>query len=155
FQDGEDYWLADGFHRCAAAEAAQLTEIEADIQPGTQREAVLYAVGANAEHGLRRTNADKRRAVLTLLQDREWGQWSDHKIAQMTHTTQPFVSKLRHQSTEGNTGTVRKGTVLRPPLQRLERTWKELDESEKQRWLKEHYAEIQLLQGSETSPSRV
>jgi len=155
FQEGQKYWLADGFHRCAAAAAAERTEIEAEIRPGTQRDAILYAVGANAAHGLRRTNVDKRRSVLTLLQDSVWGQWSDHKIAQATHTTQPFVSKLRRQSTEGNAGTVRKGTGLRPPLQRLERTWKELDASEKQRWLKEHQSEIELLQGSETSPSRV
>jgi len=34
-------------------------------------DAVFNSVGANAEHGLRRTNADKRRAVLTLLNDDE------------------------------------------------------------------------------------
>jgi len=152
FQEGGNYWLADGFHRCAAAEAAQLTEIEADIRPGTQREAMLYAVGANAEHGLRRTNADKRRAVFVLLQDKEWSTWSDHDIARKTHTTQPFVSKLRR---EGNTNTERKGTERSRPRQRLERAWKELDESEKQRWLKEHYEEMQLLQGLETSSGRV
>jgi hypothetical protein len=28
---------------------------------------------ANAAHGQRRTNADKRKAVITLLEDAEWG----------------------------------------------------------------------------------
>src|SRR5438477_12653995 len=57
-----DYWLSDGFHRCAAAKDAGLTEITADVQPGTKRDAVLYAAGANIAHGIRRTNHDKRKA---------------------------------------------------------------------------------------------
>jgi hypothetical protein len=42
---------------------------------------VLYTVGANATHGLRRSNADKRRAVSMLLDDPEWAQWSNLAIA--------------------------------------------------------------------------
>jgi hypothetical protein len=38
---------------------------------------VLHSAGANAMHGLRRTNADKRRTVMLLLQDEEWAAWSD------------------------------------------------------------------------------
>jgi len=45
------------------------------------RQRHLYSVGANADHGQRRTNADKRRAVLILLNDEEWGKWSDREIA--------------------------------------------------------------------------
>jgi hypothetical protein len=41
----------------------------------------LYAVGANASHGLKRTNRDKRNAVLVLLKDPEWQGWSDREIA--------------------------------------------------------------------------
>src|SRR5215472_16289071 len=66
------YWLADGFHRRYAAEAAGLTEIDADVRKGTRRDALLHSVGANAQHGHRRTNADKRRAVDILLKDSEW-----------------------------------------------------------------------------------
>lgn len=39
------------------------------------REAILFIVGANASHGLRRTNADKRRTVERLLADEEWRGW--------------------------------------------------------------------------------
>jgi ParB-like chromosome segregation protein Spo0J len=73
FHDGEAYWLADGFHRVRAAFAAALKTIEADVRQGARRDAVLHSVSANAQHGLRRTNDDKRRAVLTLLGDPEWG----------------------------------------------------------------------------------
>lgn len=55
----------------------------------------LGRVGANASHGLRRTNDDKRRAVLTLLNDLEWAKWSDREIARACGVTHPFVAKQR------------------------------------------------------------
>ena len=76
-----EYWLADGFHRLAAVKKEGTGFIPVEIHPGTRRDAVLYSVGANATHGLPRTNADKRRAVLILLQDEEWAAWSDGMIA--------------------------------------------------------------------------
>ncbi len=95
FYDGSDYWLADGFHRLAAAKRAELEHIKADVRQGTRRDAVLFSVGANATHGLRRTNDDKRRAVLTLLRDDEWVKWSDREIARQCAVTHPFVAKIR------------------------------------------------------------
>lgn len=95
FYDGEKYWLADGFHRVAAAKKLEWGEINATIRSGTRRDAVLYSVGANATHGLRRTNADKRRAALTLLGDEEWSQWSNRKIARKCGVSPGFVDKLR------------------------------------------------------------
>lgn len=79
---------------------------------------MLYSVGANSDHGLRRTNEDKRRAVLALLEDEEWQTWTDREIARRTRTTHPFVSKVRsslvtvtsEQPTE-RTYTTRHGTV--------------------------------------------
>lgn len=95
FYDGTDYWLADGFHRVNAAMRAGLVEIEVSVIAGTQRDAILYSVGANASHGLRRSNADKRRAVERLLRDDVWKKWSDREIARQCAVTQPFVSKVR------------------------------------------------------------
>ena len=80
FYDGADYWLADGFHRLEASIKAGFSEINTLVKQGTRRDAVLYSVGANAKHGLRRSNADKRRAVTTLLEDSEWSQWSNNAI---------------------------------------------------------------------------
>lgn len=93
--DGTDYWLWDGFHRVAAHECAGRDLIAADVQPGTRRDAVLLAVGANAAHGLRRTVDDKRRAVMILLGDPEWSAWSDREIAGRAHVSHTFVAKLR------------------------------------------------------------
>ena len=95
FYDGSDYWLADGFHRVNAAQQAGLDTINADIRQGARRDAILYSVGANAGHGLRRTNEDKRRAVLALLNDDEWRQWSDREISRRCNVSNNFVSVLR------------------------------------------------------------
>lgn len=95
FSDGTDYWLADGFHRVQGAKDAGLTEIKANIHEGTKRDAILFAVGANDAHGLRRTNADKRTAVELLLRDEEWSQWPDREIARQCAVSHNFVSSLR------------------------------------------------------------
>jgi len=95
FFDGTDHWLADGFHRTNAALAIGAEAIKADIRQGTQRDAILYSVGANASHGHRRTNEDKRRAVLRLLDDAEWSIWSDREIARRCGVDNKTVSALR------------------------------------------------------------
>ena len=97
--DGSYYWLYDGFHTLKAAEKAGLKEIEAQITPGNLRDAILESVGVNAEHGLRRSNETKRRAVMTLLTDPEWGQWSDREIARKCKVSNTFVSNLRKNLT--------------------------------------------------------
>ncbi|MBW4640774.1 MAG: ParB/RepB/Spo0J family partition protein [Gloeocapsa sp. UFS-A4-WI-NPMV-4B04] len=103
FYDGEKYWLADGFHRVAAAKKLELSEIAATIRKGTRRDAVLYSVGANATHGLRRTNADKRRSVLTLLGDEEWSQWSNNQIAKQIGVAEGLVRKIKEELSSYNT----------------------------------------------------
>lgn len=116
FHDGTNHWLADGFHRTEAHAAAGETEIAADIRPGTQRDAILFACGANATHGLRRTTEDKRRAVILLLSDPEWRGWSDSEIARRAHVSHPFVGKLRDLTcnvSSERSFTTRHGTVAK------------------------------------------
>jgi len=93
--DGDIYWLVDGFHRVEAAKQADQGKIEATIIQGTHRDAILLSCKANAKHGLRRTNEDKRRAVTRLLSDKEWAEWSDRKIAEHCVVNHAFVAKLR------------------------------------------------------------
>jgi N6-adenosine-specific RNA methylase IME4 len=105
FKDGEGrYWCADGFHRVAAAEKAGLAEIAVDVRKGEKRDAILFSVGANADHGLRRTNADKRRAVETLLTDPEWRGWSDREIGRACRVDEKTVARYRPESDSGNSG---------------------------------------------------
>ena len=93
--DGVKSYLVDGFHRYFAVKKLGKTSIEAEIVTGTLRDAILAATAANPDHGLPRTNADKRKSVITLLDDFEWSEWSDSEIARQCRVSQPFVSNVR------------------------------------------------------------
>lgn len=95
FYDGEFYWLADGFHRYFAAQNLGLEFVECDVREGTLREALAHSLGANQEHGLRRTNEDKERAVAIALSDEEWRTWSDRRLAAMCGVSPTFVGTVR------------------------------------------------------------
>jgi len=95
FYDGAVHWVADGFHRGSAYRESGAAKCPCDVRQGTKRDAILYAVGANTGHGLRRSNADKRRAVETLLKDAEWSGKSDEWIATKCGVSRPFVIGLR------------------------------------------------------------
>ncbi len=99
--DRGEIWMADGFHRLQAARTAHLKTLAATVRRGTKRDALLYSLGANAQHGLRRTNADKRRAVTLMLQDPEWGKWSDQEIARRCAVSAAFVGNVRGASING------------------------------------------------------
>lgn len=98
FYDGAQYWLADGFHRVEAMARAQREWASCAVYQGTRRDAILYSVGANKEHGLRRTNEDKRRAVTVLLSDEEWSRWTDRAIGEKCGVSNRFVTTLRGQA---------------------------------------------------------
>ncbi len=97
FFDGKTNWLADGFHRYHAAIGAGYDEFPCDVRRGGLREAILYSCGANAAHGIPRTNEDKRRAVMKLLSDEEWSHWSDGEIAKHALVSDRYVAKLRDE----------------------------------------------------------
>jgi len=97
FFDGEVYWLADGFHRVAAAKHAGIAHFQVVIEPGDRRDALAYSLGANARDGKRRTNADKRRAIKRAFADPAWAAWSDARIARLCGVSTPTVGKVRRQ----------------------------------------------------------
>lgn len=92
--DGENYWLADGYHRVLAIKG-NWPRVKARVHEGTQRDAILHSVGANATHGLRRSNADKRAAVEKLLRDDDWVKWSDNAIAERVSVSNQLVRTVR------------------------------------------------------------
>lgn len=113
FFDGASYWLADGFHRYFGARDAGESAIAVQVINGTQRDAVLYSLKANATHGLRRTNADKRKAVETLLKDAEWAAWSDRKIAEACGVGNQMVGDVRRSICVNHTDAPTTRTVER------------------------------------------
>jgi hypothetical protein len=108
FFDEVEYWLADGFHRIIAAAAIDRTEIAADVREGTRRDAILFAVGCNAAHGLKRTNRDKRNAINKMLTDPivclndDGVPWSDSDIARRCLVDHKTVAACRPKDHLGN-----------------------------------------------------
>ena len=109
FFDGADHWLADGFHRYHAHQKLNREEIAADVHEGGQREAILFAVGANAEHGQRRTNMDKHKAIMTMLtnelvsKDEKGNPFSDREIGRLCKVHYRTVGKIRTELYGENT----------------------------------------------------
>ena len=93
--DGISYYLTDGYHRYHAHKRAEKVSILCTVVNGTFRDAVLHATGVNSKHGMRRTHADKRKAVMTLLDDFEWSDWSNAEIARQCGVSPTFVANLR------------------------------------------------------------
>ena len=95
YSDGEEMWAADGFHRIHAHLKANKRTIRCDIHKGTKIDAMLASCAANQAHGLRRTNADKRRAVEMSLKLRP--NWSDQAIANHAGVHVNTVALARRQ----------------------------------------------------------
>lgn len=101
-------WLSQGFHRLAAAIKAKLAKIACEVRKGTRRDAMIDAAGSN-RHGLKRTNADKRRAVEMLLT--EFPDWSNRRVAEAVGVDDKTVAQLRKSAVEpsGTDATTREG----------------------------------------------
>ena len=97
FSSKGEHWLADGFHRVEAGIQAKLSELPCIIYSGGQRDALKFACKANVTHGARRTNADKRKAVNTLLDDPEWSAVTQREIAIAAGVSHVFVGKIQNE----------------------------------------------------------
>lgn len=91
------YYIADGFHRYAAAKRAKLKTIEVEVikTDGTHTDILLECIKANHTHGLRRTNADKQRAVEMILIEKETNpalaDYGSLRIAKLANVSKPMV----------------------------------------------------------------
>ena len=93
--NGLEYYLADGFHRYFAVKKLGKTSILANGVTGTLRDAILYSKGANADNGLNRSNATKRKVVNDMLDDFEWQFWSNAEIAKACRVSAEFVRQIK------------------------------------------------------------
>jgi hypothetical protein len=98
FFDGKHYWLGDGWHTVRGYELKRKKMVRCEVRKGTRLDAIVYAAGANTKHGLRRTNADKRRAVWLLLQ--YCPDWSNRQIAEHACVHHQTVANVMAQETE-------------------------------------------------------
>ena len=147
--DGSNYWLVDGFHRYFATKSNGFVSIETEIEEGTQREAQLQSMTANStQRGKPATAKDKRRSVIRMLQDKEWKEWSNVKIAEWIGVSSMTVGRLKIAMTEkrpdevkyinrhgqeatmktGNLGAILKEKELPPPEEQYDPTQDEVKE---------------------------
>jgi len=100
--DGEEYWLYDGFHRLRAAEKVGRSEIEADVEQGTKEDAQWASLAANKQHGLRRSQADKERAITRALKG-WYEEKSQREIARHVGVSNSTVSRKCEEVFDSNT----------------------------------------------------
>lgn len=93
--DGQQYWLADGFHRLAAAERSGLTEIMCEVRNGTQSDAQWDSYAANTSHGLRWTVAETQRVIQLALSHPNAGCLSNVELAKHLHLSEHTVRRWR------------------------------------------------------------
>ena len=95
------YCIADGWHRFYAVRELGRPVISAIVHVGGRHEALKFALGANAAHGLRRTNKDKRKAVEIAL--REYPKLSNRAIADLCRVSHVMVNDIRKEVEESST----------------------------------------------------
>jgi len=95
FHDGASYWLVDGFHRRWAAIKAGIKSVPCIVHEGTLQDARWFSYATNQAHGLRRSNADKAKAVRQALKHPTGVTMSDRQIAEHIGVTAPTVAKYR------------------------------------------------------------
>jgi hypothetical protein len=93
--DGASYWLWDGFHRRWGADRAGLEKLPCNVTNGTQQDAQWASYGANKDHGLRRGNEDKKKAVKAALRHPNGPKCSDHDLAEHCGVAVNTVCKYR------------------------------------------------------------
>ena len=128
--DGATYWLFDGFHRTEAHLRAGLTDIAATIHRGTLEDAQWRSFAANKGHGLRRSNADKERAVRAALKHPSGVGLSNVQVAKHVGVDDKTVARYRADmeatseiprlpARTGADGKDRKAPPSRPPGARV------------------------------------
>lgn len=108
--------VTDGQHRCRAAKKAGFETIKAIIVEGSEQDALKDALSANAQHGLPRSNKDKRRVAILGIQN--FGHLSDRAIAEICQVSNTFIGEMKAElsavdSSEPRTG--RDGKSRRQP----------------------------------------
>jgi transposase-like protein/uncharacterized ParB-like nuclease family protein len=73
YQEGNEFILADGFHRVEAHKRAGLDTVEAYVQLGGREGAIRYAEEANLKHGYALSNLDKKNILYRRMgEGRDW-----------------------------------------------------------------------------------
>jgi hypothetical protein len=86
----------------------------------SERDAQLHAFKANQSHGLPARQSDRKKIARILLDDEEWKNWSDRKIAEVSGLSHPTVGKMREALVKFTTPSAPSQTVSVTPRIRTE-----------------------------------
>ena len=107
------FYILDGWHRVLAAKALGLDKIVVTLYGGdrtyTLEEARVLSATVNTAHGLRRSDADKRKAVTILLTD-EPGRTND-ATARLAGVSPSLVAAVRREMVDAGTLTLPQTTA--------------------------------------------
>ena len=95
--NSERYILADGFQRLQAYVECDVTEAQCELHEGDLHAAFRYCLGANTQHGARRTNADKIHVVEMALKDPEVSQMQVQEIADLCRVDRNTIRRVREK----------------------------------------------------------
>jgi hypothetical protein len=156
FRLGDRFVVVDGRHRILADMENGLTETEVVIHEGSSEDALIYSLGCNADHGLPRTQADKRRAIGLAL--RAFGDRTDRWIAGICKVNHKTVAVVRAElefgdeittssHRQGQDGKLYSGSAGGDPtrLDELEEIVTESEEACQRTWLA--IASLAVLEG--------
>jgi ParB-like nuclease domain len=89
------YYVVDGFHRVLAFRKTPYPMIPCHIVKGDLRDAKRLALAANATHGVSRSDADIRNAILSALGDPEWAALNHSAVGRMVGCSDQSVRRMR------------------------------------------------------------
>jgi hypothetical protein len=103
-------WLTEGWHRFYAHQKAGKDAIPCQVRQGTFRDALIEAAGSNHDHGMPRSNEDKRKAVHALLGENERDNcgWSNRELADMCRVSESLVRTIKKETSEVESALKRK-----------------------------------------------
>jgi len=95
FFDGGEYILAAGFNRLHATKSNGNLTIECNLFTGTIRDAKFHAWKSNNTHGEKLKSGELRSILNQMLDDEEYSQWSNKKIAKELGVSSMTVGRVR------------------------------------------------------------
>ena len=111
-----DKHLWSGFHTIAAArlEFGDDHEVEFEVEGKTRDDALLLATKENAKRGRKRTNEEKRIAVLRWLQHPKGKIWANSHIATQCNVSSQLVGEILKNLTINNESEIYDAKYKRP-----------------------------------------
>jgi len=93
--DGKNYFMWDGFHRYFSHLKLNKKYIEANIEKGTQRDAIYLSFSANKDNAFPRQPGTAKEIIEKILKDKEWSKISPREIANHVGCTERYVFQIQ------------------------------------------------------------